>query len=91
MSADVDPYLDEKIIQDVLEVIVRSHSPSALVTGWVLQLSFVEPGDLEYNSTGYQEYSAPGQSFHSALGLAHHLVRRVELWGEDGCVCGRGD
>ena len=73
-------YSDERMIQDVLEVVVRSHLPDALVTGWVLQLSYVQPEDFERDATGYQEYVAPGQAYHSALGLASHLRRTIELW-----------
>lgn len=86
-TGDTVDYADEKMIQDVLEVVLRSNLPDAILTGWVLQLSYVQPEDLERNATGYQEYAAPSQAYHSALGLANLLVKSVEAWGGPGAEC----
>jgi hypothetical protein len=90
-NPDVDTvdYSDERMIQDCLEVVLRSNLPDAILTGWVLQLSYVQPEDLARNATGYQEYAAPQQAYHSALGLATQLKRSIEAWGGPGgpCIC----
>lgn len=69
---------DESAIQTALEVVLRRNAPQAILTGWQVIMSYVEPGDMELGQTGYVGYGMEGQPYHASVGLGRVLVGKLE-------------